>query len=307
MTEPRRFEFAARASNGHPTRWQVPPVDWSVYIDDSWSGNGQVFTLAAYIAPTHEWKQVFDHYWRAMLAAASLAEFKTSDCRQRQQSCRGWHKHQSDSLMRQAVSIINDTVPHADMIGYAASVALPGRVEAVARRRWEKASLLVSVTWALRNIIDVCIDVMPKGGTLRVFIDKKEGFKKTITDQLETIWQRAGGSTAGRTLVHDASCSSHEHPGLQAADLFAYETSHEAMHRMQGDSHSTSRALLALLAGRHHQANCVWYNDLLQRMELHKTGQPIPQGGTLLFRSDYPLRDRDQWPYRAPFEFNYSG
>lgn len=284
-------------------------VNTSIYIDDSWSGNGQVFTLAGYLAPTDAWRSAFEPQWRAMIQRAPrpIIEFKAADCRHRKKSFNGWSRSDADAITREAVAVITGAVPTTDMVGYSASVAVPGPVRHDHRRKWEEAGFMVAATWVLYRGLDLAFEVTSDGDTVNLFVDEKASFSKLLRDALDMVVTKLSAALPTRNVQPHLSCKSHEHAGLQAADLLAYETAHEALHRMRGDERPVSRALRALTEKRHHQANCIWYNDLTHRLQIVRAGRPCPIAGELLYRSDFGWRLKDQWPYTAAIEFGYTG
>lgn len=275
---------------------------YSLFIDDSWSKKEQIFTLAGYIAPDELWQRDFEPRWRAALAEAprTLREFKTADCRHLTDGFKGWARSEADELTQRVISIIADAIPKPHIVGMAAALAGHGAAHPDWSRTWQEYAFDACFTWAMVNFLEVALRVMHPGDSLTIVLDEKEGFEAIASRRWTEIESRIAPLAAGKKVAHPRFASSAETLPLQAADVLAYETAHEAMHRLDANPRPVSKALLRLVEGKIHRANCIWFDDLRARVMIQAQGGKCRTDGTVLFHSELPWRAEDQWPH-APW------
>ena len=271
--------------------------DYAIYIDDSWSPGDRVFALAGYIAPVALWERDFVPRWANLLASAPapLSEFHTVDCRHRRGEFSGWSKGQCDAITKDIVTLIADELPHAHFLGFGGAIALGGNPHPDYRRMWQEQAFRLALLWFMANALQVGMRATPPGAKLHIVIDNKPGFYNV----LHAAWDEWASIAFGDGIAKLATpqfANSHDELPLQAADLLAYETAHEAKQRISEAPREVSQALRRLCAGKHHQANCIWYEDLQARMEHRRETGVVPEGRTMLFHSDFPWRGSNQWP-----------
>lgn len=276
----------------------------TAYIDDSWSADEQVFVLSAYVATDEAW-QSFEPLWRDALDSASrpVREWKTSDARHGVAEFSGLGKVERVELTKRVVGVIADHMPHTEFVGYSSATALQGAATPEWRRTWQEQAFRITATQILFRIVEfaghAASDSDPDGA-LHVVFDEKPGFRGIVESMWPIVVERIPESVR-HVLPHAPEwAKSHECLPLQAADLLAYETAHEAKQRLRSRPLAVSKALARLVEARQHWANCTWNADIANLVALLRQGHNIDEQaqflGNTLYESGQPWRDGGHWP-----------
>lgn len=268
-----------------------------LYIDDSIQGF--IYSLGAYIAPLEAWR-VLEAKWRAAIAGAPhrIREWKTSDCRhgngEFSSKDHGWTKQQRDEFTRQIISIVRDTGAHRDMIGMAGITLMNGNIftnTEADRIRFEQTGFKSSV-YQLATLIFGVVQFMFGNDDHEVAIVFDKGKLRGWTAHTFSELFSRYGNTFG-SVVFDDSC---EHPGLQAADLIAYEAGKESINR-HIEPRRPSRALQALVDSHPHFATVSDWVSLHKMVMAKDTSAVVDHARQhpLMFAWQRPLRDSGLW------------
>ncbi len=266
----------------------------TLYLDESFTDRTCV--VAGYLGLATMWHDSFDPKWREAMAGAprKLTEFKASDCRQRRGEFQGWHKDECDSVTQQVVSVIADACVPGDLVGFGGAIVYPAAPTPPHRRRIQQHGFLNCLIACLSDALDVAAGFSSAtgDGTVSIVLDKRKGFWDCVVRSFNDVRGIIDPSTVGR-LRDPTPGDSKNLPGVQAADLLAYELRKEIQNRIEG--RRPSAALEELVTRRFHRAQCVSLPSTLQMQSLRARGERIPSTIRTLLVSGTPLRSPGYW------------
>jgi hypothetical protein len=233
----------------------LPILVLRVYFDIS--HQRRVHAVGGYIADIDAWDKAISPVWRSVIAAAPhpVKEFKASDCRQGVGDFspkNGWTQEERLEFTKSVVSAITE-IPRSHIMGIAAATffdaRLLDRIEYVdlpeARQLLEEYGLKLAVYGAIVHAINFAKRFSDE--KLMVVFDRGK-YEDWTSRAFDAVLDDSGIGDAIGTLVYGHS---HEEPGLQAADLLAYETAKEVIGRAV-EPRKVSRALEVLVESHPH-------------------------------------------------------
>jgi hypothetical protein len=269
------------------------------YFDDS--KNENIIVVGGYVGHTVDWDESFAPAWDAFVNDPSwpsrIREFKAADCRGGGGQFMHWPAQDRHRCFRRAVEIIRDTMPHENIAGIAVGVALPPEWPVEQRERLLPIGYLICVGLLVTHTVRVCGDVegVDARNDLHFVFDKQKGLESKAQMMFDSALRFVGLDP--EEFDDPDFKHSHKIPGLQAADLIAYETFKEAKKRRVDPDRPVSGALTALLDAHYHYAACVPEETTAFLIERHLAGVPISQdelGELTLYESGKPMRGSDQ-------------
>lgn len=192
------------------------------FFDESGHAADQnIVSIGGFLGTAEEWL-AFDTKWQELLATHGIREFHASKISADHGVCKGWSRDRINALMSDVVSAITSR----DLLGISHSIIVPDFQLVVGRHSWfsmkfgspyqlcYEASIQAAARWIQRNpkcegdrVEVVFASNLEHGGAARIEGEryvKHERYAHLISDVM---------SAAARDV-----------PGLQAADLLAYET-----------------------------------------------------------------------------------
>lgn len=204
--------------------------DITAYCDESMDDQTGIFVLAGYVATLGQWEE-FDRLWRVALRNDGLAEFKASDCESGRREFKGWTVGRRRGSCERFTSVIRG----ARLTGGASVIDL----RAYAHHRQEIESLRTIPTGHGANVVrygdpyylafqhvteilTLKTKQAPPEEHVTFIFDLNNAYK----DKARVLFDGVRGDTTN--TFHDRMGSatfadSKAHPGLQAADLLAFE------------------------------------------------------------------------------------
>jgi Protein of unknown function (DUF3800) len=231
-----------RMARGLASRWfAMVTLDLRAYVDDS-ETLGTFSVLAGFVAAYDDWIK-FDAKWRQTLREDGLTEFKAHDCEKGQGEFEKYKGY--EGKRRQICERYVSHICKANIWGVAVAFDLqaydvhkPRLQELRGPTMGKKAGdpYFLAFQWVLQYLTRVCEGMDPQE-TIRVTFDNKPGFSgmsKNIYDELmasditELDYRKRLDSGFGFD-------DSKKLPGLQAADLLAYEAKKRCEERLRDD------------------------------------------------------------------------
>jgi len=226
-----------------------------------------------------------------------VSEFKTAAGRHRRGEYSEWSEPEWIQFCCTAVDILVEHSPKTDIVGVAEAIAIPGVAPADFTRYWQETAFSYAMTGMLQGVTDLAGKVASEGEQIEIIVDRKDGFCKLMNKWWQEVHGRLPTQLQPLFPQPPRFADSRDELPLQAADLLAYETAHEAQQRIRHPGRPVSKALKRLVDGRHHRASCLWYDDLREMVSAIKAGTAIHSvTGTTLYGSDTPWRAKQHWP-----------
>lgn len=194
-------------------------LELTAYSDESETEH-EVYCVAGYWAPARDWER-FDWAWKRELAKRDLKEFHAERCEHGNHEYKG--REDRTEMRDEFVKIINEHPVH----GMFAVVNLRAwdtfAAEIKRLRKMAKSPFYVAFQMYLDAISGEVDHFPPEERVALVFDNRPESGKAIeLFNWLKGAPDPAFSITASR-LGDVASACSERHPGLQAADLLAYE------------------------------------------------------------------------------------
>jgi hypothetical protein len=211
------------------------------YFDDSKDAADTIVTVAAgWVADGRAWDG-FNEAWETVLYRKQLSEFKAADCEGGFREYKG--RTDRDELRHTLIAL----VAQYGLSGVACAVNTTECDHAIDRARREFAS--AQVQWSSGQKIPVgyllcmryCLveayRMTPEGEKLYVVFDQQAGAIGRVPHLVRRLKRDPSFEAADRISDNEPrSKDSLELPGLQAADLLAYETMRHAEAQIRGQS-----------------------------------------------------------------------
>jgi hypothetical protein len=189
----------------------------TAYIDDSGTlGGNRTYVLAAFCTTPREWANILCD-WRGVVCHYGVTRFHATDCTNGYGEFEGWSRSKRSKLFRKTVDILGR---HTNTRGYSVGIVLDDYNQVI-----DKGSKTDELFGGPRSLVfQVLIQDLAKDrhGPVEFVMDKpdkgwgqlKELFEKT--KQMGRPWcDNLHSLTPGNASTF---------PGIQAADLLAYET-----------------------------------------------------------------------------------
>jgi hypothetical protein len=219
------------------------------YCDESQT-DGKCYVFAGYIGASSEW-EAFDKEWRNALSEEGLTEFKTANCEHGQGQFRG-HTDRPRVYKRFRTILINSSLRGvATALDLATYHSLMPRFQAMLA---DKAKTSHPYYFVWQSTVQLMADLLNKSNLdpeepMNFVVDVMGGFQGNTADMFEELkaepWD--GSSRLGNIKPGDSI----DFPGIQAADLLAYEVRKQAMGKWNDPDGYTMRPQFAEL----------WRND----------------------------------------------
>lgn len=188
---------------------------------------GRAFCIAGYVGYSSTWNE-FDQAWREALDDFELAEFKMSDCVQNRNVYRNWSLSQRLEAQERFLSIIASS----RIAGLWTGIDLRAHAEISARaRKYGRGNITDPYFLAFQHHIEFIVFnvAAPLGDDdcVEVVFDRQEQFQgKEGGGEAKRIYDRLLQSRSIPWIQHLNSVvfgDSKMHPGIQAADVLAFE------------------------------------------------------------------------------------
>jgi hypothetical protein len=250
-------------------------VALTAYFDASKHRESGLLTVAGYLAPTTVWRREFDPAWNSVLSSAPIhvSEFKAANCRHGRGEFENWSRSDRDLLTANLVSVI--VARSQSMFGLGASLVVPySRLSSDAARTRVEG---FAYCWCVAMVVG---DALRLAGSrvgndeIQIVLDEEPGFEFKAREVCRVACDVHASEFSDR--VRPVSFArSHERPGLQAADLLAYETYKELRAKLSppDDRLPRSRALSRLLQHQPRVAHHYDMPDLVRTVEGIKAGE----------------------------------
>jgi hypothetical protein len=195
------------------------------YFDES--EDQDFLCIAGLFGPAHHW-QPFNDAWAAVLGEVGVAEFHTQECENRKGFWESWN----DPTKRRAVQqrfldlIVKNPSPSPvgvvvgiDLRGFRATVG-PAIKTLLPRQGLDKPwiSAFMHVLGRLVDAQGLSNEMTGQDERVDLYFDEKDEFRGRVENMLTEANANSDYPLGGVTF-----CDSRVHPGLQAADLVAYE------------------------------------------------------------------------------------
>lgn len=204
-------------------------LKYRLYADESFDKDTGVFALAGYVGRPDQWEE-FDRTWKQALRWDNLTEFKASDCEQGRRQ----YSRRSVGSRRQICERFISHIRRSGLRGL--GVALDLRAYDLYRdeiRQLRKRSpdgkkpparFDDPYYVAFQHILDQVSDLMdlvrcPPDETAAFVFDRRGGFEGNA----RAVFVSLQATPQGKRLATADYASSEDHPGLQAADILAFE------------------------------------------------------------------------------------
>lgn len=276
----------------YPERKSPFVVSLTAYFDES--ERGGEYAVAGYLSHTEMWDQVFQKPWMHLIenAVHPISEFKASDCRAQEGEFAPWARPECNDLTKGCVDVVINAVGTKHLVGFGAAVAIP---EAFKSDTFSQSAFGLCVGIVFSQAI-LLFKKMRTSDTdeLLIVVDEKRGFHRKMMESFETVRDGVHGLSF---IERPVSRQSHRFPGLQAADLLAYETRKEIQSRIEAcrdeapPIRPVSKALERLVEGRQHFAQVIDAPFLMLSKVARERNQPPPEPKSL-YSSGYGIRDR---------------
>lgn len=278
-------------------------ISLACYFDDSITQPDlQIHVVAGYIAPAWCWERDFAPAWKRIIdnAPHPISEVKTADCRGGYgEFKRPWTKEQRDKLIRDCITVIQDT---PCLIGLASAFIWPGTPDPATQKKKrtkdrkfvQTKAYQVCVGYCLDDAIKLCMEGLAVD-EIQPVIDRKAKFARIVSDNFDLILKSLPAEFAEK-IAPPVHLDSKEILPLQAADLFAHETLREVCARC--DEKEPRRDLIRLLSAGVYGGRVFVMppHDLYNLIKL--TGKKVKPSKEILFESDrgrVKLRTQGQW------------
>ncbi len=221
----------AESESPESSRWSFRPfesrirlfamVDLHAYSDESETPS-RMFCVAGFVAPLSEWERL-DAPWTKALRQFSLAEFKMADCVQGQ----GQFLNRKLYDRLRAQSRFLDLLSSVRVEAFAAAIDLnaynevASTIEELRALGFEKPYYL-AFQQQVEAIANGCSHY-PPGEQVGFFFDEQKEYQGKAKELYDSVKRSTNLDFIGR-LGTIAFVDSAKYPGIQAADLFAYET-----------------------------------------------------------------------------------
>lgn len=204
------------------------PTEPTAYCDESYVGakgqSDRLFVLASYVAPLKQWEYL-NPIWERILhdegmkiQGSPLREFKASDCHGGKGIFEGWERHDRERVWHRLIRVLTECNVLAVWLAIDLD-AYSDHVDVIKAHRppgFEKAYVL-----AFQSLIHViCQEYPDSGDPITLVFDEiqKQGNAKIVYDKLKS------SDFSYKDRLHSLTfAESHLVPGLQAADILAYE------------------------------------------------------------------------------------
>ena len=266
-------------------------VALTCYFDDSF--DKQVHVVAGYIASVGTWEHFLSSDWNEVIDSAphKISEFKASDCRQQRGEFSEWTKAECDDLTKRLVLVIART---KDIAGFAAAFCYPGEgATREDRKGMEHSAYGMTFGMCLNDALSLTSRVLQSDRihSIQPFIDIRKGFYERAVMNFSLALKYLDPAVAPKVLKPMPRDS--RVPGIQAADLLAYETRKEVWNRIE--KRKVSSALQRLVNGPLHLARCFQFPDLEDYRRQMSAGIKPRVTGHVLYRPWSPVREGGNW------------
>jgi hypothetical protein len=268
------------------------------YFDES--NRGEVWAVAGYVASVRTWNELFAPAWERTLQGGPhpISEYKAANCNSGRGEFSSWSKDDCDQLTRALVSVIVESCPESDLVGFATALVFPGVPDPTSPR----------VTSYRKNLEDVgfgrCIGMTlyEAVGTaakssgrdrVHVCVDRKDGSTSRLGTNFQIALETLGEPELTAKIDFPVSGDSKAVLPLQAADLLAHETVKEIWNRCEG--RPTRGSLEALVGGKFHRARCFDFPPLTEVKRFQAGGEQAPMFLHVLFESGKGIRAPGNW------------
>jgi hypothetical protein len=211
------------------------------YVDESGSPdfNQTTLVLSAFYTTTKDWQKLVRE-WMGIVGRSKVTCFHATDCANGAKEFDGWSNERKKNLFRTLLNVLKN---HSNLKGYSAGVALKDYADVViptpkadelfgGPRGLAFQLLLQGIAKRAEMPIAVIMDKPPKGwGKLDEIFDKTKQEKMLWAGNLHSL-------TPGDARTF---------PGIQVADLLAYETYRHLNMTLKAEPHRKERKSLVRL------------------------------------------------------------
>lgn len=184
------------------------------YCDESGSaGEGGFVSIAAFVATEERWA-AFDGSWSAALAKHAVPYLHTTDLANFKRIYKNWTANQRDALVADLMDVIHD-MGRVAAIGATIAVDDFNSFDEEQRSKWIDPYYLL--LQEVLNGVSLEAKFLPESQQVSVVYSQQDTFKGRF-ERLYRVLQR-GNQRLGALTFADMRAT----PGLQAADLLAYE------------------------------------------------------------------------------------
>ncbi len=227
----------------------------TAFLDESGSADDPQavsFSIAGYVAPAEEWEH-FQERWQDVLGRPQYAAeyFHCREAMHRRGVFKGWPRGRIDELYRHLLAILKTYASR----GVASAVQLNSFRKLVTGHALQKIDSPYSLCLQSCMLLIQKL-VLAEFGEDRIIliIDRNEKFRHEVVELFEKVKER--GEIAGDPLRIDRIDfrSAGKTPGLQAADVLAWETNKYMTETTKKTGRPLRKSLESLLKGLDHRS-----------------------------------------------------